>query len=164
MEREGEGREKETGKERERERGKESSTTHVSFAIERVGHYICTNSNLVWTFILEHILVLQKCLCSHLHKSRDNHLGAYLHVCTNEPSGPRCVLSVHCNVHWYHTFMYMCSCCAHTNSSVQSECVEDDSVGGLQERGAVRSQSSAQATRSPNNTQEMSGTVPFTHF
>eukprot|EP00731_Ephydatia_muelleri_P004736 Em0002g912a len=39
---------------------------------------------------------------------------------------------------------------------IQSECVEDDSVGGLQERGAVRSQSSAQATRSPNNTQEMS--------
>eukprot|EP00731_Ephydatia_muelleri_P004720 Em0002g896a len=39
---------------------------------------------------------------------------------------------------------------------IQSECVEDDSVGGLQERGAVRSQSSAQATWSPNNTQEMS--------
>ena len=30
--------------------------------------------------------------------------------------------------------------------------------------GAVHSQSSAQATRSPNNTQEMSGTVPNTHF
>eukprot|EP00731_Ephydatia_muelleri_P004728 Em0002g904a len=42
-------------------------------------------------------------------------------------------------------------------SIIQSECVEDDSVGGLQERGAVRSQSSAQATRSPNNTQEMAG-------
>ena len=58
---------------------------------------------------------------------------------------------------------YMCSCCAHTNS-VQFECRGDNSVGGLQEMGAVHSQSSAQVTRSPNNTQEMSGTVQFTHF
>ena len=54
-------------------------------------------------------------------------------------------------------FMYTCTMLY--MYSVQSECVEDDSVGRLQERGAVRSLSSAQATRSPNNTQEMAGTV-----
>ena len=66
----------EGGGRRGRGRGREGKRAllHVSFAIERVGHYICTN--LVLTFILEHILELQKCLCSHLHKSRDNHLGA----------------------------------------------------------------------------------------
>eukprot|EP00731_Ephydatia_muelleri_P004771 Em0002g947a len=39
---------------------------------------------------------------------------------------------------------------------IQFECRGDNSVGGLQEMGAVHSQSSAQATWSPNNTQEMS--------
>ncbi|KAL5506006.1 hypothetical protein EMCRGX_G007565 [Ephydatia muelleri] len=39
---------------------------------------------------------------------------------------------------------------------IQFECRGDNSVGGLQEMGAVHSQSSTQATWSPNNTQEMS--------